>query len=113
MGGAQCRNSPQQDNEYCTQHSREASRVHGRIDGPVPSKKLDEFLRYGRKRAVDAAASKDSTDSSCEAALVRKSRAKKKVFQEMGIQGGDESGNIPKFSHAAAPPATVKQTISS
>jgi hypothetical protein len=46
--GWQCSRAPLLDGEYCSQHKAEANTpnglVHGRIDQPVPSAKVQEFL---------------------------------------------------------------------
>jgi|Transcript_110341 high mobility group protein B1 len=47
--GAQCNHAPATGSEFCTRHkSKDAWKTHGRVDGPIPEKKLKEFLKAGK-----------------------------------------------------------------
>ncbi|CAJ1372231.1 unnamed protein product [Effrenium voratum] len=57
MGG-QCRMSPTKGSDFCTRHgNNDAWQVHGRLDGPIPEKKLKEFEKAARTSSKPKAAS--------------------------------------------------------
>ena len=50
--GGQCTRK-QMKGDYCSGHSGEGWKVHGRVDGPIPEKKLKEFYKeQNKKRGV-------------------------------------------------------------
>ncbi|CAE8582783.1 unnamed protein product, partial [Polarella glacialis] len=58
--GSQCRQKPDHMDDLCKIHSLDAERhdgapAHGRMDGPIPAKKLLAFQRFAEKRGWPAA----------------------------------------------------------
>lgn len=48
--GVQCRHAPEKGSEFCSSHNKnDAWQTHGRVDGPIPNKKLQEFLKANKR----------------------------------------------------------------
>jgi hypothetical protein len=49
--GGQCQNRPSNAGDLCAGHARFAELPHGRIDGPIPERKLEDFMKALRRAA--------------------------------------------------------------
>ena len=65
--GAQCRTQPLGDRaaagwprDLCASHGKQQQLAHGRVDGPIPAKKLSEFVREAAKRHAASASMEGS-----------------------------------------------------
>eukprot|EP00930_Biecheleria_cincta_P089693 TRINITY_DN79031_c0_g1_i1.p1 TRINITY_DN79031_c0_g1~~TRINITY_DN79031_c0_g1_i1.p1 ORF type:complete len:333 (+),score=77.50 TRINITY_DN79031_c0_g1_i1:25-1023(+) len=62
--GGQCSKRPIGDEAFCSSHLGDRWQVHGRVDGPIPEKKLKEFERIAASSSSSSAAATSS--GSCQ-----------------------------------------------
>lgn len=66
--GGQCRAKPKSGEVFCAMHLLgDKWKVHGRVDGPIPESKLEEFLRF--RRAQEGPQKRKRPDGSAEESL--------------------------------------------
>jgi len=54
--GGQCRTGRKEGSDFCPSHAKSNSwKAHGRVDGPIPVKKLQEFLNASKSKKASAA----------------------------------------------------------
>ena len=79
--GGQCTRK-QVKGDYCSLHSGEGWKVHGRVDGSIPEKKLKEFYKeQNKKRGVKKEAQGASPGERCPAAEAKGSKNGKRSVE--------------------------------
>merc|ERR1711903_245671 len=96
--GGQCQRPKNQGGDFCNLHTKQndspGGLAHGRVDGPIPAKKLEEFQRFA-KNAEARGAAENKPD-----------KAMKRAMKEAA--GQEEA---PKKAMKAAPEEAPKKAM--